>query len=200
VVCFSGVDAERGDDDDDAVFYGLAHLATAHVHGRMLGTGVPGLRAQRWNTFNGVINETGGECSFYAPVTDFTTRAQTEAITRGRSTAMLFIILMIIGTILPAAAMVPSRTPGPIPTGNMPANGTHPLEPTHGTTPTFVPPAAEGYQRDVEAGSFETTLGLLADPVKSRTCLCVPGGQIPGVKQRLCVRSLRTEDRVQCGL
>jgi hypothetical protein len=30
------------------------------------------------------------------------------------------------------------------------------------------------YQRDVEAG-LETTLGSLADPVTSRTCLCVPG-------------------------
>jgi len=61
---------------------------------------------------------------------------------RGRPTAMLFIILMIIGIILPAAAMSPSHTPGPTPTGNMPANGTHPLKPTQGTIPVSVSPAA----------------------------------------------------------
>ena len=66
--------------------------------------------------------------------------SQTEAMWRGRPTAMLFIILMIIGTTLPAAARGPSPTPGPTPSGDVPANGTHPLEPTTGTTPASVSP------------------------------------------------------------
>ena len=38
-------------------------------------------------------------------------------MTRGRSTAMLFMILMIIGDTLPAAATAPSHTPVPTATG-----------------------------------------------------------------------------------
>jgi len=42
---------------------------------------------------------------------------KTEAMTRGRPTAMLFMILMIIGATLPAAATAPSHTPVPPATG-----------------------------------------------------------------------------------
>lgn len=104
--------------------------------------------------------ETETGALFLRPVTDLlTTRAQTEAMTRCRSTAMLFIILMIIGTILPAAAMVPGHTPVPIPTVNMPANGTHPLEPKPGTTLTFVSPAAGS--PPLESANETTALDML---------------------------------------
>jgi len=72
---------------------------------------------------------------------------------------MLFIILMIIGTILPAAAMVPGHTPVPTPTVNMPANGTHPLEPKPGTTLTFVSPAAGS--PPLESANETTALDML---------------------------------------
>ena len=42
---------------------------------------------------------------------------KTEAMTRGRPTAMLFMTLMIIGATLPAAATAPSHTPVPAATG-----------------------------------------------------------------------------------
>jgi hypothetical protein len=98
--------------------------------------------------------------------------SQTEAMWRGRPTAMLFIILMIIGTTLPAAARGPSLTPGPTPTGDVPANGTHPLEPTTGTTPASVSPT-DGAPPLVSAD--ETTaldmLGL-AIPAHLRQAYC----------------------------
>ena len=98
--------------------------------------------------------------------------SQTEAMWRGRPTAMLFIILMIIGTTLPAAARGPSLTPGPTPTGDVPANGTHPLEPTTGTTPASVSPT-DGAPPLVSAN--ETTaldmLGL-AIPAHLRQAYC----------------------------